>query len=376
MGTDLEYFEGRWHDRDALLSRLTAMEASHTLAPAGEGMLAKLRPPVVAYYVPARTVDDSFLPGQIVAGKVIAAPDADPTVGLSDFGKWHHARGIVRVPLGPERDALFNEYLDDVFEAALADDTTDETVDESTDESLDESADETADESLDDSQDDSVDLDPADDEEDDEDEDEPKRVPATATAGEIEARRLRGAVLDINTSGQYVLAAAAGDELPTFNMTAYTGGPMQLTGFNYPVVIDLTGLQTKQVVPALRDHDPAKVVGHTRSVSVGTSKIKAEGIVSGGGKSATEVVESGRASFPWQVSVGASVQRIEFVPAGRSATVNGATVSGPVNVARRSTLRELSFVAMGADDNTAGTIAGTAAVHAADDTDGGQADGE
>ena len=47
---------------------------------------------------------------------------------------------------------------------------------------------------------------------------------------------------------QWLEASAPGTDggKPTprrFQMTAYTGGPMQLAGWRYPVVVDLAGLQ-------------------------------------------------------------------------------------------------------------------------------------
>src|SRR5690606_34964596 len=53
--------------------------------------------------------------------------------------------------------------------------------------------------------------------------------------------------------------------------------------------------------------------------------------------------------------------QVEFVPEGKTVQVNGREVAGPVNVARRASLGEISFVVLGADDNTSAQIAATAA---------------
>ena len=46
---------------------------------------------------------------------------------------------------------------------------------------------------------------------------------------------------------------AAGDEkqLPRFQMVAYTGGPMRITGFSHPVVVDLAQLARIAAQPVL-----------------------------------------------------------------------------------------------------------------------------
>jgi len=161
-------------------------------------------------------------------------------------------------------------------------------------------------------------------------------------------------------------ADASGDaEAPTlrrFAMTAYTGGAMRIRGWRHPIVIDLAGLaSTRRARPILRDHDPGRIVGHTTTVAVRDGTLLVDGLVSGAGSVASEIVESSINGFPWQASVGAMTSEVEFVPEGRDAQANGRTFAGPVYVARRSTLGEISFVAMGADDSTEARIAAKAA---------------
>jgi len=147
-----------------------------------------------------------------------------------------------------------------------------------------------------------------------------------------------------------------------FTMTAYTGGPMRIRGWRHPIAIDLAGLSvSERPRPILRDHDAGRVVGHTTSVKVSDGTLLVEGVVSGAGSVAAEIVESSINGFPWQASVGAATADVEFVGEGRTSLVNGRTIAGPAYVARRSTLGELSFVAMGADDHTEARIAAEAA---------------
>src|SRR5262249_45544209 len=76
----------------------------------------------------------------------------------------------------------------------------------------------------------------------------------------------------------------------------------------------------------------------------------------GAGAAASEVIGLADNGFPWQASIGADVQRQEFVDAGAQVKVNGRTFSGPLTVVRASTLREISFVPLGADASTSATV--------------------
>lgn len=151
-------------------------------------------------------------------------------------------------------------------------------------------------------------------------------------------------------------------KLRKFRMVAYTGAPMKV-GFGWPVVVDLAGLTVPgQRRPILRDHDAARIVGHTETIEVtaGGRRLNVAGLISGVGDDAAEVVALAANGFPWQASIGASVERLEYVDRGSSVTVNGRSVSGPVYVARATTLGEVSFVPMGADANTSAAVAANA----------------
>jgi len=161
-------------------------------------------------------------------------------------------------------------------------------------------------------------------------------------------------------------AAAEGDgdrpALRRFSMVAYTGGPMALAAWPHPVVVDLSGLQVSaRSRPILKDHNPSLIVGHTDAVNVQGSSLTVAGVISGAGAVAREIVESSSNGFPWQASLGAVAQRVEFVPKGRTAQANGREFEGPVHIARKSVLGEISFVALGADDNTTAAVAASQA---------------
>jgi hypothetical protein len=145
-----------------------------------------------------------------------------------------------------------------------------------------------------------------------------------------------------------------------FSMTAYTGGQMNVAGYYWPVVVDLAGMTVRSHTrPILYSHDAAQIVGHSEKITVTAQTIKVSGKVSGISAAASEVTALGDNGFPWQASIGAEVQQLEFVDRGNTVKVNGRNFSGPVYVARRTSLREISFAALGADDNTTASIAAT-----------------
>lgn len=174
---------------------------------------------------------------------------------------------------------------------------------------------------------------------------------------------------DLNLVAEVVSfeAASGEDQVPSlrrFTMTAYTGGPMNLNGWRYPVVVDLQGMQMgKQRRPILLDHthDVDFVLGQTDSVAVLNNQLIVTGQVMGDSPKARQVIALNDRGFAWQASIGARADQVEFVAEGKSSMVNGQEVSGPVNIARRSTLGEVSFVVLGADDNTSAQIAASQA---------------
>ncbi len=146
--------------------------------------------------------------------------------------------------------------------------------------------------------------------------------------------------------------------LRKFSMTAYTGGAMRLGGWQHPVVVDLAGLRvTRKSRPILKDHDRASIVGHTNDIAVNDSKLAVAGVISGVGATAQEVIATSENGFPWQASLGASADKVVFIAEGKTAQANGREFSGPVYIARKSTLGEVSFVALGADDDTEARVA-------------------
>lgn len=156
------------------------------------------------------------------------------------------------------------------------------------------------------------------------------------------------------------LTFAAGDGPKRFSMLAYTGGKMRIPPLPHPVVVDLGGMDvTAKARPILKDHNQALIVGHTEGIEVRGRELHVAGVVSGAGAVAREVVEASTNGFPWQASIGVRPVEMVLVAKGKAAVVNGQTFEGPFIHVRKSTLNEISFVALGADDNTTARIAAT-----------------
>jgi hypothetical protein len=165
-----------------------------------------------------------------------------------------------------------------------------------------------------------------------------------------------------------------GEDKPSlrkFSMVAYTGGAMRLGGWPYPVVVDLAGIRiNRKSRPILKDHDRGSIVGHTDDIAINERSIEVAGVISGVGATAQEVIATSENGFPWQASLGASADKVVFIPEGKTAKANGREHKGPTYIARKSTLGEVSFVALGADDNTEARVA----AGQPDDEDSGEGD--
>jgi hypothetical protein len=175
------------------------------------------------------------------------------------------------------------------------------------------------------------------------------------------------ATLDF-TAGSVDIEAAAGDggggKARPFKMTAYTGGAMQVGAYGYPVVVDLAGMSLgNSARPILIDHvnDLAYVLGQTTKIEVKGTDLLVAGNVFAENDNAKQVIALNDKGFKFQASIGARVLNREFVPEGSTASVNGKTFNGPINIARKSVLGEVSFVVLGADDQTSASIAAGAA---------------
>ena len=150
--------------------------------------------------------------------------------------------------------------------------------------------------------------------------------------------------------------AAAGPK--KFRIVAYTGAPIRQAWSREPVVIDLAGMTLPSTIPIVMGHDYAlgSILGQGRP-SVQGGELIVEGEILADNETARQVLALGAAGYQWQASVGADVGRHLRFGEDQVTTANGQTLTGPVRVVRASTLRETSFVTIGADRSTAVSIA-------------------
>lgn len=148
-----------------------------------------------------------------------------------------------------------------------------------------------------------------------------------------------------------------GKKKRTFTGIAYSGEPILDHWYWDRVIFDLDSIQIKGRIPALLEHRPSQRAGAINSHSIDY----AQGLVISGDLMSNEfgsqVAQDSDDGFPWQMSVRIEPSSTEEIAADQSVTVNGKTYQGPITVFRGGRIREVSFCALGADDNTSAVAA-------------------
>lgn len=159
-------------------------------------------------------------------------------------------------------------------------------------------------------------------------------------------------------------AASEGDQKSPakFVSTFYTGGALNIAGWDLPVVVDLAGLTNGKVLVANLDHNASQRVGNFSVANDGRSLV-ANGTATAATAARDEVVQSAADGYQWQASLEVSPSKVEQVKAGKTVEVNGQSFEGPLYVTRAGVLKGFAFVSHGADDNTTATIAASAATN-------------
>lgn len=143
-----------------------------------------------------------------------------------------------------------------------------------------------------------------------------------------------------------------GKKKRTFTGVAYSGEPILDHWYWDRVIFDLDSIQIKGRIPALLEHRSSQRAGAINSHSIDY----AQGLVISGDLMSNEfgsqVAQDSDDGFPWQMSVRIEPSSTEEIAADQSVTVNGKTYQGPITVFRGGRIREVSFCALGADDNT------------------------
>ena len=156
----------------------------------------------------------------------------------------------------------------------------------------------------------------------------------------------------MKTSEFLEIIAAAKDGKHKVKGLAYSGGKMRLFGWSRPVVVDLSGMNIPSDVPLLTDHTnftEGRIGLVTATLT--ESGLEIAGEIVAGGDAAENIVTQGKAGADWQLSIGAEVEAAELVQEGKR-VVNGIEHEAPFYHVTKSTLREVSVVAVGADKAT------------------------
>lgn len=146
--------------------------------------------------------------------------------------------------------------------------------------------------------------------------------------------------------------AEEGKKKRTFSGVAYSGEVITDHWYWDRIIFDLDSMQIKGRIPALLDHSTRQRAGAINSHSIDHQN----GLTVSGdlmsNEFGTQVAQDSDDGFPWQMSVRIEPSAVEEIQAGASVTVNGKVHQGPITVFRGGRIREVSFCALGADDNT------------------------
>ncbi|MBS5533086.1 Mu-like prophage major head subunit gpT family protein [bacterium] len=150
---------------------------------------------------------------------------------------------------------------------------------------------------------------------------------------------------------ELTLVEASNGAKPKVVGVAYSGGKMSLPGWRHPVVVDLAGMEIPESVPLLTNHENKtdSRIGLI-SAAVRNNVLEITGEIVSDSRDAADIIAQGKAGADWQLSIGADVKECELVKGSRE--VNGQEVEGPFYHIKKSTLREVSVVAVGADAHT------------------------
>lgn len=145
---------------------------------------------------------------------------------------------------------------------------------------------------------------------------------------------------------------------------AYSGGTIAQVWTDLPVVIDLAGMDFDAPggqLHALAYHDFEQWAGVIREQDVHNTgqSLHATGEFFDEGDATADMVLRKGLKATWQASIGAPIHEIEQIEAGESVEVNGRRFDGPLLVARRTSLQEISFVTRGADNTTRAAVFAT-----------------
>ena len=160
-----------------------------------------------------------------------------------------------------------------------------------------------------------------------------------------------------------------GKKKRTFSGVAYSGEVITDHWYWKQVIFDLDSMQIKGRIPALLEHSSYQRAGAIESHAISyESGLTVSGILLSN-EFGAQVASDSDDGFPWQMSVRIEPSSIDEIQAGNTVTVNGKLLHGPITVFRGGRIREVSFCALGADENTIAVAASHNPNNPNEDTD-------
>jgi hypothetical protein len=165
----------------------------------------------------------------------------------------------------------------------------------------------------------------------------------------------------LHFSGRVELQAAADESKPVkIVIRAYSGGPMNVSGFG-PVVVDLAGLDIGRPIPLLAEHESSidGLLG-TGTASTDGRTLTVGGVLSRANERTRQIVAMHKDGVAFSASIGAQPIEREHIPEGSTVQVNSQNIKagrGGFTLIRSAVLKETSIVAVAADADSAVAIA-------------------
>jgi len=139
----------------------------------------------------------------------------------------------------------------------------------------------------------------------------------------------------------------------SFMLTAYTG--QKIERYYYDMIFSVDGIQFDEKLPVLREHMRDRIAGSGMAWKEnGSVYLKGTFADSRDGREIPKLADDG---VPFQASMGLWPKKVKVLQDDKEVeTVNGVEVTGPAEIWMESYMREVSFVALGADNQTAGIV--------------------
>jgi hypothetical protein len=140
--------------------------------------------------------------------------------------------------------------------------------------------------------------------------------------------------------------------LPSYSGQAYHGDEIYQPAFPFPLYVNLlTAKVAQNPQQMLKDHDPAKPIGHHTAVITATGMRLENGVLSVPNAHRDEVAAAAKNGFPWQTSIRGRMGKVTVLKAGETRIVNGRTVIGPAGIVDNFVWRETTATGLGANES-------------------------